>query len=718
MSLETIKQQTLRSHVLTVIAMLAMAGAITGIVVSLDQGSTDTITSLIRNVQSRTLANTASSIEGNIMMAVPLLKFMEKQALTGLEECTTFDSTTLRFFFEDQIRMLMTNVAQYVYISTQYGPKLWMDCNCGATASGGMICYRPTYSSTANTYLQQSYVANNFPVDVTSTPTTPPMESNMYAQDYITSIRQLGPKDGNGSWSIPYYYQDDVTHLVSALQTLSIPIRFKSSLCTKAVSVDVNLKDMSKILLGSRAHDTTTIFVVDVTTKLLISTSDQSLALWDDQNQLYPADSYPHSDLIRTSTRTYYSDNSMEELINQPEGVFTTFSIHDDSMLVATRTLRDRNLHWVVFDVTPRNTYYGTVESSRANSIAIGASVGTFAFALTLFVFIVNTKMHSNTMKTITRDVTYAPNRVGETKGKMALIFTDIQGSTKLWDGCPEAMQQAVKIHHEVIREQIYEHHAYEVKTIGDSFMIATTDATTAVKIANSIQIALMAVPWDPNLCLQEGATNMYVDSRAGSGPMMFHGIRVRAGVHYGTPTTVWDEVAKGYDYYGDCVNTAARVESVAYGGQTVISEATLIALEKEYLENECQVRHLGSRKLKGVSAPVMLYEVLPKNCNLSKRSEYFAFIAQEEANEKSPENSPKTIRAPMTTTWVGGANSAFDGAEDPDKSIVSSVGESAGRTSSGLLVATKKKEENDLEVVEYTSVEVLPPGTVQNAKE
>ena len=62
------------------------------------------------------------------------------------------------------------------------------------------------------------------------------------------------------------------------------------------------------------------------------------------------------------------------------------------------------------------------------------------------------------------------------------------------------------------------------------------------------------------------------------AGTMIFRGIRVRMGIHYGAVEAVYDEVSKGYDYYGDTVNTAARVESVGFGGQILITEDVVTA--------------------------------------------------------------------------------------------------------------------------------------------
>ena len=92
---------------------------------------------------------------------------------------------------------------------------------------------------------------------------------------------------------------------------------------------------------------------------------------------------------------------------------------------------------------------------------------------------------------------------------------------------------------------------------------------------------------------------------------MLFQGLRVRIGVEIGDPKVVFDEVSKGYDYYGDMVNTAARVESVAYGGQTLVTKDVYDELSPEVRE-QCSTMNVGGVTLKGKTEKVQVYQVLP----------------------------------------------------------------------------------------------------------
>ena len=82
-------------------------------------------------------------------------------------------------------------------------------------------------------------------------------------------------------------------------------------------------------------------------------------------------------------------------------------------------------------------------------------------------------------------------------------------------------------------------------------------------------------------------------------------------GVAIGNPKVVFDEVSKGYDYYGDVVNTAARVESVAYGGQTLVTKDVYDELSPEVRE-QCSSLNVGGVSLKGLEGKVHVYQVLP----------------------------------------------------------------------------------------------------------
>jgi hypothetical protein len=79
-------------------------------------------------------------------------------------------------------------------------------------------------------------------------------------------------------------------------------------------------------------------------------------------------------------------------------------------------------------------------------------------------------------------------------------MFTDIQGSTALWERYGDGFHDMLGMHHAVLRNQIAKLQAYEVKTEGDAFMITFSSAASAVHFALQTQRALHQAEWPAQL--------------------------------------------------------------------------------------------------------------------------------------------------------------------------------------------------------------------------
>ena len=242
--------------------------------------------------------------------------------------------------------------------------------------------------------------------------------------------------------------------------------------------------------------------------------------------------------------------------------------------------------------------------------LCIALSVVTIAVGLLVVLYV---KHQSNT-----RDNRLAPS---DPYAPVAIVFTDIQSSTMLWAQLPENMAVALDTHHELIRREIVTHRGYEVKTIGDSFMVALKSADDAVSLAIGIQEALFRHQWETkNIDLQyqaameeSGGGGKPGGQKDGDYDKLWSGLRVRVGVHFAMVSIKLDEVTKGYDYYGDGVNTAARVESVAHGGQVVITAEALNALSPDFrsrTSSELIFTDHGLQPLRGLDQPMRLWQV------------------------------------------------------------------------------------------------------------
>ncbi|EMC95818.1 hypothetical protein BAUCODRAFT_71294 [Baudoinia panamericana UAMH 10762] len=226
--------------------------------------------------------------------------------------------------------------------------------------------------------------------------------------------------------------------------------------------------------------------------------------------------------------------------------------------------------------------------------------------------------------------------------GDVTLVFTDIKNSTILWETYPIAMQSAIKMHNEVMRRHLRIIGGYEVKTEGDAFMVAFPTVTSALLWCFTIQSALLEVPW-PQEILSSVHGEEVCDA---DGNVIFRGLSVRMGIHWGRPVCEIDPVTKRMDYFGQMVNRAARIEGVADGGQICVSsdfirevqrmleshiesdrsgstgsEETLSddlmsqAIRRELRSLSSQgfeVKDLGQRTLKGLENPEYIYLMYP----------------------------------------------------------------------------------------------------------
>jgi len=217
--------------------------------------------------------------------------------------------------------------------------------------------------------------------------------------------------------------------------------------------------------------------------------------------------------------------------------------------------------------------------------------------------------------KSATRDTGNAPK-----KPPFAIVFTDIQSSTALWALLPGIMGEAVDAHHSIIRRVIRRHRCYEVKTIGDSFMIVTESVPTAVKVAADIQKKLYEYDWGTSQIDRTYRELLGESLSAMPGAptqtyrRLWNGLRVRIGIDFGDGQVRFDNVSKGFDYYGTCVNAAARIEALGHGGQILASAEVMEHLTESFLrEEKICVDYLGTHLLRGLVDPVNLFMLAPK---------------------------------------------------------------------------------------------------------
>ena len=198
--------------------------------------------------------------------------------------------------------------------------------------------------------------------------------------------------------------------------------------------------------------------------------------------------------------------------------------------------------------------------------------------------------------------------------GMVALVFTDIQSSTFLWNHSAVGMRQAIKEHNVIMRAAIKRFRGYEVKTEGDAFMVSFQDPLDACRWCVEMQVECLHYPWPADITGIDGTTDAVFDA---DGKLVFSGIRVRMGIHLGEAMAEEDPTTLRMDYFGPEVNYAARVSSKGRGGEVVLSGTAYEALQpyleddpKKYISVGATAFELGRFELKGYAGDVLLHHV------------------------------------------------------------------------------------------------------------
>jgi DNA-binding NarL/FixJ family response regulator len=151
----------------------------------------------------------------------------------------------------------------------------------------------------------------------------------------------------------------------------------------------------------------------------------------------------------------------------------------------------------------------------------------------------------------------------------VSLLFTDVEGSTRLVQELGDRYPAALEEHRAAVRSAISAHAGEEIDCRGDEFAVGFADAGEAAKAAEAIQHAHTAA------------------------------LRVRIGIHTGEPLRV-DGAYVGID-----VHRAARICAAGHGGQVLVSEATAAALPADV-----PLRDLGAHVLRGLETPERIYQL------------------------------------------------------------------------------------------------------------
>ncbi len=165
-------------------------------------------------------------------------------------------------------------------------------------------------------------------------------------------------------------------------------------------------------------------------------------------------------------------------------------------------------------------------------------------------------------------------------QGTVTFLFTDIEGSTRLWESHADWMRAAFARQEALLRGAIADHRGYAYKMIGDSFQVAFDTAAEALLAALEGQRLLNAEPWGEQT------------------------LRVRMALHTGVTQE------RGDDYVGPALNRVARLMAVAHGGQVLLSHATT-ELVADNLPPEVTLRDMGEHRLKDLLRTEHIYQLI-----------------------------------------------------------------------------------------------------------
>lgn len=164
--------------------------------------------------------------------------------------------------------------------------------------------------------------------------------------------------------------------------------------------------------------------------------------------------------------------------------------------------------------------------------------------------------------------------------GTVTFLFTDIEGSTRLWEDHPEEMSVALARHDTLLRDLLQQHNGYIFKTVGDAFCAAFHTAPDALDAALNLQLALVTEAWPEQTPL-----------------------KVRIALHTGAAES------RDNDYFGPPLNRISRLLATCHGEQVLLSAATQ-ELVRDLLPEQVALFFLGEHRLRDLGRPESIYQL------------------------------------------------------------------------------------------------------------
>ena len=165
--------------------------------------------------------------------------------------------------------------------------------------------------------------------------------------------------------------------------------------------------------------------------------------------------------------------------------------------------------------------------------------------------------------------------------GTVTLLFTGIEGSTRLLQQVGERYADVLETCRHILRMVFHQHHGHEVDTQDEAFFVVFARASDALEAVVNAQRSLASQAWPEGIA-----------------------VRVCMGLHTGEPSLLIE------DYVGLDVYRATRIMNAGHGGQVLLSQTTRDLVEHDLPEG-VSLRDLGSHRLKDVEHPSHLYQLV-----------------------------------------------------------------------------------------------------------
>jgi predicted ATPase/class 3 adenylate cyclase len=178
-------------------------------------------------------------------------------------------------------------------------------------------------------------------------------------------------------------------------------------------------------------------------------------------------------------------------------------------------------------------------------------------------------------------------NQTDLPSGTVTFLFTDIEGSTRLWQQHPKTMPIALARHHALLQESFERNNGYVFQITGDAFCAAFATATDALNAAIKAQRALRDEPW--------GEISL---------------LKVRMAVHTGPAEVKAGDYTSGEYGSGLTLSHTARLLSAGHGGQILLTLAAA-ELVQDYLSEDVTLRDMGAPRLKDLVRAGTIYQAV-----------------------------------------------------------------------------------------------------------